>query len=159
MGNGSIRHTVFANERRQGARIDAAKTDDSAILEPRVKITLGPVIGRAGHRRMDDDTPHPGARREIACLDILVIGADVADVGKGKGNDLPRIGRIGEDFLIAGHRRIETDFANGRACRAEPSPFEHHAIGQYEKRGRARLPPKGKSVPLLVRHAHFRSIS
>ncbi|CSP76682.1 Uncharacterised protein [Shigella sonnei] len=34
---------------------------------------------------------------------IGVISADIANMGISKSNDLTRIGRISEDFLITGH--------------------------------------------------------
>ena len=43
---------------------------------------------------------HAGRAREIGRLDVLVIGPDIADVGKGEGDDLAGIGGIGEDLLI-----------------------------------------------------------
>ena len=37
--------------------------------------------------------------------------AVVADLGAGHRDDLPRVGRIGQHFLIAGHARVEHDLA------------------------------------------------
>ena len=51
---------------------------------------------------------------------ILRVGPDIADVWKGKGDDLARIGRVGHDFLIPGHRCVETDFTDIR-CRSAKS--------------------------------------
>ena len=42
---------------------------------------------------------------------VLCVCADIADMGKCKCDDLPGIGRVCHDFLIAGHRGIETDLA------------------------------------------------
>lgn len=42
------------------------------------------------------------------------IGADIADMGISKSNDLAGVGRISEDFLITGHRRIEDHFPHCR---------------------------------------------
>ena len=153
MGDDRVRHAVLANERGERARVEAIKADDAAALQPCIEIALGPVIGRTRDRRMNDDAAHCGARREIAGLDILVVGAGISDVRKGEGDDLPGIGWIGEDFLITRHRRVETDFADGRARGAEPKPFEHHAIRQNEEGGRAGLPPKWNSLLLLAGHA------
>jgi hypothetical protein len=140
------------------ARVSAIKSDDASALEPFIEVGLGPVIGRLGDRCMEDDTPHTGARREIACLDILVVDAGISNVGKSEGDDLAGIRRIGEDFLITRHRRVETDFAHGGAGGAEPKPFEHHAVCQNEKRGRAGFAPESGSLLLLVRHAHSKSL-
>ena len=44
-------------------------------------------------------------------LDVLGIDPVVAYVRIGKGDDLPAVGGIGEDFLITSQCRIENDFA------------------------------------------------
>ena len=153
MGDDRVRHAVLANERGERTGIEAIKANDSAAFQPYVEIALGPVIGRTRDRRMNDNAAHCGARREIAGLDILVVGAGISDVRKCEGDDLAGIGRIGEDFLIPRHRRVETDFANGRARGAEPEPFEHHTVCQNEQGGRARLAPIWNSLLLLAGHA------
>src|SRR5690348_16632490 len=51
-------------------------------------------------------------------------------MGKGEADDLSGIGRIGEDLLIAGHRRVETDLADAFASRAEHPALEHRSIGE-----------------------------
>ena len=62
--------------------------------------------------------------------------------GKVKADDLPGIGRIGEDLLIAGHGGIEADLAD-RRFRSAPKPcaFEQGAVGQHQRR-RERMPPR-----------------
>jgi hypothetical protein len=52
------------------------------------------------------------ARGGVVALDVLVVGADIADMREGEGDDLPGIGRVGQDFLIAGHRGVEADLAD-----------------------------------------------
>ena len=51
-----------------------------------------------------DDEPCRCGRRDF---NILGIDAVVADVRIGHRDDLTRVGRVGEDFLIAGHRGVE----------------------------------------------------
>src|SRR6516162_2250567 len=60
---------------------------------------------------------------------------------KGEGNDLPGIGRIGENLLIAGHRGVEADLAHGIAGGAEAEPFEYGAVGKDKERRRPGLDP------------------
>ena len=55
----------------------------------------------------------------LARLDILVVGADIADVREGEGDDLLRVGRVGHHFLIAGHRGVEAQLADRFAFGAE----------------------------------------
>ena len=45
---------------------------------------------------------------------VFGVGAGVADVWVGEGNDLFAVGRVGQDFLIAGHGSVEHDFAGSR---------------------------------------------
>lgn len=62
---------------------------------------------------------------------ILRICADISDMRKGKGDILPGIGWIAHDFLIAGHCRVETQFANRCAASAEASPVKDRMARQY----------------------------
>ena len=43
-------------------------------------------------------------------LNILLIDSIIANEGIGHDDDLTFIGRVGKDFLIAGHAGIENDF-------------------------------------------------
>ena len=61
----------------------------------------------------------PAEAAEIDRFDVFLVRADIADMGKGEGDDLAGIGGIGQNLLIAGHRRVEADFADRRAGRAE----------------------------------------
>src|SRR5207302_9102021 len=74
-------------------------------------------------------------------LDVLVVGANIADMGKGEGDDLAGIGRIGEDLLIAGHRGIEADLADRMAGGAKAKALQQCAVGKDEQRGRFGIVP------------------
>ena len=58
------------------------------------------------------------------------IDAVVADLGIGHGDDLAAIARIGEDFLVAGHRGVEADLAVDFAVGAEGRAGEHGSVFQ-----------------------------
>ena len=60
---------------------------------------------------------------------------------EGEGDELPGIGGIGEDFLIAGHRGVEADLADRVALGAKAEAFEHGAVGEHEERGRLVVRP------------------
>ena len=87
-----------------------------------------------------------GAGRAVRRLDVIVVGADIADMRKGEGDDLARIGRIGQDLLIAGHGGVEADLADGFAGRAEPGPFEDEAVGEHEQRASRAAPARNPAA-------------
>jgi len=84
----------------------------------------------------------PGCRRHVHRFDVFIVGADIADVRKGEGDELPGIGGIGE---TSPHNRssrvVEADFADRLAFRAEAEAFQHGAIGKHEERGRVVIRP------------------
>src|SRR5215470_7634475 len=90
---------------------------------------------------MQHDPTRAGRRREVDRFDVLVVGADIADVGEGEGDDLPGIGGIGEDLLIAGHRGVEADLADRVPGGAKALSLEHGAVSKDEERGRFGLDP------------------
>ena len=140
VGNDPVRRSLVANEAGQAPCIDPVQPDDAVRFEPRIERLLGAVIGRFGRQVADHET----ARRRGGRFEILVIGADIADMGKGERDDLRRVGRIGQDFLIAGNRRIETDLADCLAGRADPAAPKHRAVGEHQRRvavGRSRRRP------------------
>jgi len=53
----------------------------------------------------------------------------------GQGDDLPAIGGIGQNLLVAGDRGIENDFALGVAIGADGLAPEQAAVFQGQKRG------------------------
>src|SRR5262252_1307074 len=44
-------------------------------------------------------------------LIVLRVGAVIANLGVGQNNNLPRIGRVSENFLVASDGSIKNDFA------------------------------------------------
>ena len=86
------------------------------------------VLGRAPVRRLGDVLlHHQPARGDRGRLDVLGVGADIADMREGEGDDLPGVGRVGQRFLIAGHAGVEADLADRRGrcwrvCAPKPRP-------------------------------------
>lgn len=85
-----------------------------------------------------------GRRRHVHRLDVLVVGADVADMREGEGDELSGIGGIRENSST-GHRGVEADFAHRMALRAEAEAFQHGTVGKHEQRGRFVVRP-GRSI-------------
>ena len=101
-----------------------------------VEMLGGAVVRGIGDGGAQDHAARARRRRHVHRLDILVVGADIADMREGEGDELSGIGGIGEDLLIAGHRGVEADFADRLAFGAEAEAFQHGAIGEHEERGR-----------------------
>jgi len=75
-----------------------------------------------------DEATRPHAAR----LDIFRIGAGIADMRIGQGDNLSGIGRVGENFLIAGHGGVEHHFTDSRASRSRSNTFKHRAPSERE---------------------------
>ena len=136
-----VGHAALADQRGQRAGIDAGKPDDAACLQPLIEMPRGAVVRRVGDGGAQDHAARARRRRHVHRLDVLVVGADIADMREGEGDELPGIGGIGEDLLIAGHRGVEADFADRLAFRAEAETLQHGAIGKHEERGRFVIRP------------------
>ena len=141
VGDHRVRHALFADECGEGAGVDAGKPDDAAAFQPGIEVACGAVVRRRRDRGMQNDAARARRRREVDGLDVFVIGADVADMRKGEGDDLAGIGGVGQDLLVAGHRGIEADFADSTAGGAEARPFEDRAVGEHEQRRRLGVGP------------------
>ena len=101
--------------------VDAGDRRQAVALQPGVEMLGAAVVGRVG----DVGAEHAAQRRRGRRLDILGVGADVADMREGEGDDLGGVGRIGEDFLVAGERRVETQLAQHRPGRAGAAAPEY----------------------------------
>ena len=143
MGDDGVGHAVFADEGGQRPRVDAAEADDAAGLQPGIEVPRRPVVGGRGDGGMHDHPAQTRRGRHIDRLDILLVGADIADMREGERDDLAGIGGIGEDFLVAGHRRVETDFADRVSGGAEAEAFDDGPVGENEEAGRHRRAPAG----------------
>ena len=108
---------AVADAPRDRPRVDAADTRQIVALQPVVERLGRPPVGGLG----DVAAQHHAARGGIDALDVLEIGADIADMGEGEGDDLPGIGGIGDDLLVAGHRGVEADLAH-RVAGERPRP-------------------------------------
>ena len=92
----------------------------------------GAPVGGIGRAPPDD---HALGHRVLRLV-ILGVHADIADMGEGEGHNLPGIGGIRHDLLVAGHRRVEAQFRLGHAGCAEAGAVEQGSVGQREAGGR-----------------------
>ncbi len=131
------RRAAIADADRQRPRIHPGQTGDPLRPQPRIQVLHCPPV----RRLRDVLLHHEAARGDGGGLDILGVGADIADMGKGERDDLPGIGRIGQRLLVAGHAGVEADLAHRRRrvrMGAEPATPEDRTVGQHE-RGRGTL--------------------
>ena len=142
-----VGHAVDADQRGQRAGVDAGKPDDAARLQPVVEMAGGAVVRRRGDRAVQDDAARARRRRHVDGLDVFFVGADIADMREGEGDDLPGIGRVGEDLLIAGHGGVEADLADrvagGAAARSLRARFRRPAPTARSAWARPKLPKPG----------------
>ena len=117
----------------QRTGIDTRNADAAPCAHPVIEIA-----GRAerGCRR-DRLAHHTAERVRIGRFDIVLVGADIADVREGESDDLAGVGRIRNHLLIARHRGVETDFADGYAFGAKALAPDHRTISQNQYAGRA----------------------
>src|SRR5207253_2129429 len=92
------------------------------------------VIRRRCDGGVQHDPARPGRRRHVHRFDIVVVRAYITDMREREGDDLPRIGGIGKNLLVAGHGGVETDLAYRVAGCAEANTFENGAVGEDEHR-------------------------
>ncbi len=142
----AVGRALLADARRERARVDAGDADDAALLQPAVEMLGRAVARRTGDRRAQHCAAHARAGGEVRGLGVLDVGADVADVREGEGDDLPGVGGIGEDLLVAGHRRVEANLADGRAGGAEADPGNDCSVGQNKSRGRRGVGPGRRRI-------------
>ena len=72
-----------------------------------VEVAVRAEVARHAGEFADDEAVDLQAAR----LPVLGVDAVVADERVGHRDDLAGVGRVGEDFLIAGHGGVEHDFA------------------------------------------------
>src|SRR5579862_2353737 len=112
----------------QRTRVDTFDADDTRRFEVITQRLFRTPIRRARQVFFDDEALDVDARG----FGVLAIDADVADLRIGHAHDLPLVGRIGENFLVAGHRRVEDDLADRLANRAESVTAKSAPIGKRQ---------------------------
>ena len=96
------------------------------MLQVFIKAQIRPVIGIDRRQFLH----HKSRDVRLLAFDILTVDSVVADERIRHRDDLPFVGRIGQDFLVAGHGGVEDDFAFGGAGMAEGPAGEHRSIFQ-----------------------------
>ena len=108
----------------QATGIDVGDGDD--VVAPEVIRQALFVAIIAGQQRQVAD--HQAGGPDGGGLLVLGIGAGIADMRVGQGDNLSRVGGIGENFLVAAHGGIENDFTNRGALGTYRQTFENTAV-------------------------------
>ncbi len=117
MHDDAVRRTAVADPLGERPGVDAGDGGQLMRAQPGIE-----MLGRAPVRGLRNvGGQHRAARRRRHGLDIFRIGAGIADMREGEGDDLPGVRGIGHDLLIAGHRGVEADLAPP-PCLPAPRP-------------------------------------
>ena len=125
-GDAAVLCAAVAQEARQLACIDIGDGDDAMPAQVGIEWLLrAPVAGQA-RQIANDQSSGVNLRRLL----IDSVAAGVADVRIGERDDLTRVRRVGQDFLVAGDRRVEHHLANGLSLRTNRNTAEQRAISE-----------------------------
>jgi len=126
----AVRGADVADPAGQASCVDPGDAGQVVRLQPVVEMPLGAVVGGVG----DVGPQHAAEGGRAAGLVVADIGADIAHMREREGDDLPGIGRIGHDLLVAGHRCVEHHLANLGHLGPETAPEDRRPIGQDQNR-------------------------
>ena len=127
----AVLRTFFAQHSRQLPGIDVGDAGHSRVAKIRRQIEhLAPA--RRDARQIAD---YQSGGEDALRLDVFGIDAGVADVRTRQCDDLPGVGRIGEDFLVTGHRGVEHHLTGTRGFRTNGPAAEHSPVSEREDRG------------------------
>ncbi len=132
-GDGAVLGPLGAQDAGQLAGVDAGDGHDALLLQA-VRQRLGRAEVRGQQRQVLD---HQAGRVHARRFAVFAVDAGVADVGIGQGDDLARVAGVGQDFLVAGHGRVEDDFSGGVPFGADRVSEKGGAVGQGQDRLRS----------------------
>jgi hypothetical protein len=127
-GDDAALGAVIAKVTDQAAGIDFGDDGDAAFRKEVFGFIVGAPIADDGR----DFADHEPFDIWAAGFTVGLICAVVADLRIGENDDLAAIGRVGEDFLIAGDGGIENNFAGALSGRSKTDAFEDDAVFQDE---------------------------
>ena len=114
----------------QRARVDTLDTDHARLFQVLSKRHLRAPVRRPLPVFLDDETLDVHAPR----LRVLGVDSDVADFRISHADQLALVRRVGQHFLVAGHRGVEDRLAHGLAHRAKCAAAENSPVGQRQYR-------------------------
>ena len=131
-GDGRAHGAALADGDGQGAGVHVLDGHHAAAREE-----VGQALDALPVARLVAHVVHDEAGEVQAVgLHVLLVDAVVAHLRVGERHDLARVGRVRDDLLIAHHRGVEHDLAEGLPLGAGRAPKEVHPVLKREKRPR-----------------------
>ena len=127
-----MRRAKLPDRTGQAAGVDATDGNASPRGQPLAQFLNRAPVRALRRHPLDHHTLGHG----IAGFVIVRVHTHVADMGKGEGHDLARVGRVGHDLLIARHRGVEAEFRHRCAGCPKALTVENRAIRKGEAGGR-----------------------
>ena len=125
MCNRHMRCASLTDRAGQAAGVDASDGYAATRRQPVRQMPGGAPVGWLCWIPFD----HHARGDRISGFVILRGHACVADVREGESHDLARIGWVGHDLLVAGHRCVETQFRHRLAGCAKSASVKQGSIG------------------------------
>ena len=116
---------LFAQHAGQRTGIDAGDGNDAMLLEI-VRQGVGHAPVRGADRQIADDQ---ASGKISPRLPVFIVATGIADVRIGQRDDLAAIGRVSQDFLVAGHGGVEHHLATRGGLGANGKTAEHGTVG------------------------------
>ncbi len=124
----TVLRAFFAQDAGQATGVDTGDGNNVVGLQVIRQGQGVPPVARHQRQIADDQAGRP----DTVGLGVFRRGAGVADVRVSQGNDLLGVGRIGKDFLIAGHCGVEHHLTNGLAVGSNGFAAKNAAISKGE---------------------------
>ena len=126
----SSQRTPYAELLGQGPGVDTLDSRNAILLQVGRQRLIRPPVAHPGTQFPD----HKPRAMSLIRLHVLKVDARVANHRVGHRHDLPLVGGIGQDFLIAGHRGVETHLPGCRSLRSKSVATEHRTVFKGENR-------------------------
>ncbi|MND93249.1 hypothetical protein D3C80_854310 [compost metagenome] len=124
----AVLRALLTQDARQATRVDPGDRNHVVGFEVvRQRLLVAPVAGN--QRQITNDQT---GRPDTVGLGIFRRGAGIANVRVSQGNDLLRIGRVSQDFLIAGHCGVKHHLTNGLTVGSNGFTAKNAAISKGE---------------------------
>ena len=123
MGDHAVRHALFADQPvRARVSTPARPITPRAFIQPS-RWLLGAKVGWLGHGAADDGAARAATRPKSTVSRSSALAPTLPMCGKVKVTICASIGGVGQDFLIAGHGRVEADLATALPTAPRPKPW------------------------------------